>query len=171
MPAMNKKEMEEFLAGRHLARIATIHRGAPYVVPVWFDWDGKFCYVVGRKKSRWVKDLQREPRVAVLIDELDPNSPKVLIEGRATIIGNKLEDWIDIGRRMVKKYYGSDAGDSYLEGSMDQPRFTIRITPRKITTWRNPSDEEIKANPRLTWHHRYYVPGTKWYDQFKAAKK
>lgn len=171
MPAMSKKEMEEFLAGRHLARIATVHKGgAPFVVPVWFDWDGKFCYVVGRKKSSWVKDIQREPRVAVLIDEMDQNSPKVLIEGRAKIIGNKLEDWIDIGRRMVKRYYGSDAGDSYLEGSMDQPRFTIKIAPKKITTWRNPSEEEIKANPRLTWHPRYYVPGTKWYEQYKREK-
>ena len=171
MPAMSKREMDEFLAGRHLARIATIHKGgAPFVVPVWFDWDGKFCYVVGRKKSSWVKDITREPRVAVLIDELDPNSPKVVIEGRAKIIGNKLEDWIDIGRRMVKRYYGSDAGDSYLEGSIDQPRFTIKITPKKITSWRNPSDEEIKANARLTWHSRYYVPGTKWYEQYKREK-
>jgi len=166
---MSKKEMDAFLTGRHLARIATVRRdGAPFVVPVWFDWDGKYCYVIARKRSRWVKDLLNEPRVTVLIDELEPGLPKVVIEGRAKIIGDKLEDWIDIGRRLVKKYYGSDAADSYLQGSIDQPRFTIRITPRKITTWRTPPEDVIRANPRLSWHPRYYAPDTKWHEQYKS---
>jgi PPOX class probable F420-dependent enzyme len=167
MPSMTKTEMEIFLNGRHLARVATVREdGAPFVVPVWFDWDGKNFYIVGRQASGWVKDIRHEPRVTLLVDELDPNSPKVVIEGKAEIIGDKLNDWLDIGRRMVRKYLGSDAGDSYLEGSMDQPRFTIKITPRRITTWRNPSDEEIKKNPRLAWHHKYYASGTNWYDQY-----
>ena len=172
MPAMSKKEMDAFLAGRHLARIATVRKGGePFVVPVWFDWDGKYCYIVGRKRSSWVKDILGEPRVTVLVDELDPDFARVVIEGRAKIIGDKLEDWIDIGRRMIKKYFGSDAGDSYLEGSIDQPRFTIRITPKKITTWRNPSDDEVKANPRFSWHHRYYARDTKWYEQYKRDEQ
>jgi PPOX class probable F420-dependent enzyme len=171
MPSMTQKEIKSFLGGRHLARLATVREnGAPFVVPVWFDWDGAHFYVVGRQTASWVKNIQYEPRIALLVDELDPNSPKVVVEGKAKIIGDKLEDWIQIGRRMVKKYYGSDAGDSYLEGSIDQPRFTIRIIPRRITTWRNPSDEEIKENPRLAWHHKYYSRGTKWDEQYRKKK-
>jgi PPOX class probable F420-dependent enzyme len=169
---MTRHEMNEFLSGRHLARIATVKRdGAPFVVPVWYDWDGKFCYIVGRKKSNWIQNIRRERRVTVLIDELDPDSPKVIIEGIARIVGSGFHDWIEIGRRMVKKYYGSDAGDSYLEGSKDQPRYTIKITPEKITTWRNPKADDIKANPRLAWHPRYYVPGTKWYKMNECEGK
>lgn len=167
MPPMSKKEMDEFLAGRHLARIATVKKdGSPYVVPVWYEWDGKYLYVVARQRSAWVQNILRDPRVAVVIDELDPDNPKVIIEGRAEIVGDRLEDWVEIGRRMVKRYYGPEAGDSYLEGSLDQPRYTIRIVPSKITTWRNPPPEVMKEKPRLSWHPRYYVPGTKWYEEY-----
>lgn len=171
MPGMTKEEMNKFLAGRHLARVATVmNDGAPYLIPVWYDWDGEYCYIVGRKKADWVRYIRREPRVAVLIDELDPDAPKVILEGRAKITGETLSDWVDIGRRMVKKYFGPDAGDSYLEGSLDQPRYTIRIKPRRITTWRNPSEDEIKRKPRGAWHPRYYVAGTKWYKEYKREK-
>lgn len=164
MPAMTKQEMNEFLDGRHLARIATVKKnGSPFVVPVWYYWDGTDCYIVARKKASWIKNIHHEQRVTVLIDELDPDSPKVVIEGTAEIIGDKLSDWIDIGRQMVKKYFGTNAGDSYLEGSIDQPRYTIRVHPKKIATWKNPSKEEIRKSPRLAWHKRYYVAGTNWF--------
>ena len=171
MPPMNKKTMERFLSGPNIAKVATVRKdGSPMVVPVWYYWDGKSCYIVGRKKSAWVKNIKREPRVTVLIDDAAPPYPKVTIEGTAKIVGTKLDDWIDIGRQMVKKYFGPDAGDSYLEGSIDQPRTTIKVKPSKITTWVTPSDEEIARKPRLAWASRYYVKGTKWYDQHKNER-
>lgn len=168
---MNKAQMEKFLKGPNIAKVATVRKdGSPSVVPVWYYWDGKHCFVVGRKKSAWVKDLKHERRVTVLIDDAKPPYPKVTIEGKAKVIGTDLDDWIDIGRQMVKKYFGPDAGDSYLEGSIDQPRITIRVTPSKITTWIVPSDEEVARKPRLAWASRYYVKGTKWYKQQRAEK-
>jgi PPOX class probable F420-dependent enzyme len=164
--------MEKFLKGPNIAKVATVRKdGSPSVVPVWYYWDGKNCYVVGRKKSAWVKDLKHERRVTVLIDDADPPYPKVTIEGKAKVIGTELDDWIDIGRQMVKKYFGPEAGDSYLEGSMDQPRITIKVSPTRISTWVVPSDEEVARKPRLAWPSRYYVKGTKWYKQLKAERK
>ena len=169
---MNKAEMERFLKGPNIAKIATVRKnGAPSVVPVWYYWDGKACYVVGRKKAAWVKDIKKEPRVTVLIDDSTPPYPKVIMEGKAKVVGSELDDWIDIGRQMVKKYFGPDAGDSYLEGSIDQPRFTIKVSPSSITTWVNPTAEQMAKKPRLAWASRYYVKGTKWHKQLKAERK
>ena len=172
MPAMSKAEMERFLKGPNIAKIATVRKnGSPSVVPVWYYWDGKSCYVVGRKKASWVADIKSEPRVSIVIDDATPPYPKVIMEGKAKVVGTTLEDWIDIGRQMVKKYFGPEAGDSYLEGSIDQPRTTIKVTPSTITTWVNPSNEQMAKKPRLAWATRYYVEGTKWHKQLAAERK
>ena len=39
---MTRAEMDAFLAGPWLARVACLKPdGAPYVVPVWYHWDGE----------------------------------------------------------------------------------------------------------------------------------
>ncbi len=172
MPGMSVQEMKRFLRGAHIAKLATAKRGGwPYVVPVWYEWDGKNCYVVGRKKSDWIGHIKNDPRVTILIDEPEPPYHKVIIEGIAKVVGVKLSDWVGIGKKMVKRYYGPAAGISYLKGSLDQPRVTIRITPRKISTWVNPTDREMKRKPRLAWHPRYYAAGTKWSTEYRSERR
>ena len=160
---MTKKQVDSFLAGAHIARIATTKvDGAPFAVPVWYEWDGKHCYVVGRKRSAWIKNIEHEPRVTVLIDtDVWPTS-KVIIEGKAKIVGRSTEDWVEIGKKMVKRYIGAEAGISYLEGSLDQPRVTIRVTPSKITTWTDPEKKLLEKKPFLAWHRRYYEPRSRF---------
>jgi nitroimidazol reductase NimA-like FMN-containing flavoprotein (pyridoxamine 5'-phosphate oxidase superfamily) len=69
---MSTEEMEEFLKGPNLARVAVVRGdGSPFIVPVWYEWNGKYLYVVGRKRSSWVDDVRRNGRVCVLIDEDD----------------------------------------------------------------------------------------------------
>jgi PPOX class probable F420-dependent enzyme len=167
MPALKRKELEEFLAAPNIARVATVRKdGSPFVAPVWYDWDGESCYIVGRKRSSWVENIEHEPRVTVLIDRDESPNPKVTIEGRAEVIGRGLEDWVEIGKRMVKKYFGPEAGESYLQDSIDQPRVTIKITPTRITSWVDPALGLLKEKPYLSWHPRYYEPGSKFYKDY-----
>ncbi len=40
--AMNKEEIDEFLSGRWIARLATIGTdGYPHIAPLWYYWDGE----------------------------------------------------------------------------------------------------------------------------------
>jgi PPOX class probable F420-dependent enzyme len=172
LPAMTKAEMRKFLSGPLIAKVATIRAdGSPFLVPVWYEWDGKVCYLVIRQKANWVKNIRREPRVTVLLHNDSPPYQKVIIEGNARIVGDELSDWLEIGKKMVKRYYGPSAGISYLEGSIDQPRFTVKITPTKITTWVNPPASVISKAPRLSWPSRYYSRGTNWFKEFSAQEK
>ncbi len=134
MPSMTKQAIERFLAGPNLARIATVKKdGSPFVVPVWYEWDGKHCYVVAMTTASWVDNITKEPRVAIVIDNDVPPHEKVIIEGEAEIMWE--EDWIEIGKRMVKRYMAPGAGAAYLEEIKAQPMATIRVTPKKITSW------------------------------------
>ena len=67
--AMSREEIDEFLSGRWVARLATIGRdGYPHVFPFWYYWDGENIYLTPTRKRASYRDLQANPRCSVLID-------------------------------------------------------------------------------------------------------
>ena len=147
MPGLTPEQIDGLLAGPIIARLATVKPdGAPYVVPVWQYWDGGAMYIIPRERSRFVEYVRHEPRVAVsCADDVDPDHPRVLIEGTAEIVegpavmaGRMLE----IGREMVLRYAG-EPGLAYLQATIDKPRYLLKVTPDKITTW------------AVGWHPKY----------------
>jgi pyridoxamine 5'-phosphate oxidase family protein len=108
-----------YLQSQRLARIATSADGQPHVVPVAFRYNPETDTIdVGghgfaqRKKFR---DVQRNPRVAIVVDDLasvDPWRPRMLeVRGQAEVL--------------------STGGDSVGPG-FDPEMF--RITPRRIVS-------------------------------------
>jgi len=83
-----------YLKTHLLARIATVSEdGQPDVAPVCFDFDGTYFYVgrvVDLSKTLKFKNVQANPRVALVID--DPESPDpfkprgIKIHGNADIV-------------------------------------------------------------------------------------
>ena len=139
---LTQEELDGFLRQPYLARLATIQEdGAPYIVPVWHEYDGEALYIVAREKSQYVTHIQHEPRVAVSIVE----GAQVLIEGKATVvegpvIGGK---WVDIAFNMARRY-GGEGGVTYLNGTLDRPRYLIRVSLDKVISWTGDG-----------WHPRY----------------
>jgi hypothetical protein len=67
--AMNHQEVDEFLSGRWVARVATIGAdGYPHVYPFWYYWDGKCLYLTATRTRGSYRDLQTNPRCSVVID-------------------------------------------------------------------------------------------------------
>ena len=91
--AFTEEELE-YLTSQPLARIATVGPdGQPDVVPVGFEYDGRYFYVGGvdpanTRKVRNVRD--GHPQVALVIDDLvstDPWTPRFLrIYGTAEVV-------------------------------------------------------------------------------------
>jgi len=161
MGALADEEVNEFLASPALARLACLKPdGSPYVIPVWYQWDGEAIWFVGRQKSRWCKHIQNDPRVSVVIDTehsaADASGkggfeiPKVFLEGRAEIVEepNVGGKWVEVAEEMSYRYLGPN-GPSYLTSTMQQPRWLIRMKPTKIRTWQG-----------VGWAPSYWVEGT-----------
>lgn len=163
-----RRKINDFLSQPFIAKIATVRAdGSPYVVPVIYNWDGEYIYVIARKRAAWIEHIRRDPRVAVLIDDPKPPHPRVLIEGEAEIVGT---DWVEMGKKMLEKYMGKEMSQKYIEGTIDQPRWVIKITPKKVTSWIISEEDAVTWR---VWHPRYYEPGTKWYNEYireKSAK-
>jgi PPOX class probable F420-dependent enzyme len=131
-----------------IARLGTVDPdGAPYVVPVWFEWDerdGSFWIVI-REKARFMPGLLREPRVCLSIAAESPPYTRATVMGRAEIVGRPREsdEWKAIARRMSARYV-ADVDPGYFDRTVVHPRWLIRIAPTEMTTWRGGG-----------WHRKY----------------
>lgn len=134
---MTQEEVDAFLAGSRLMRIACLKEdGRPYVVPIWYEWDGKGFWVIPRKKSFWAQCLLKQKYCAATIDEEQPPLRKILVEGEAELIEepNVGGKWVPIAERMSIRYLG-EHGPEYLQPTLEDPRWLFRIHPSKMTTW------------------------------------
>ena len=157
---LDDAELEEFLEGDYLARVACLTPdGAPYVIPLWYQWDGQAMWLVGRQRAVWCEYMKNDPRVSLVVDaphsEPDESGrsmeiPKVIIQGNAEIaeepnVGGK---WVQVAEEMSYRYLGPN-GPEYLTGTLNQPRWLIKIVPTEITSWQG-----------VGWARRYWVEGT-----------
>ena len=87
--AMSPEERDGFLREQRTCRLATVNASGPHLSPVWFVWDGDALWVSSIVKSqRWV-DIQRDPRVSVMVDAGHDFGELRGIEiiGRAEVVG------------------------------------------------------------------------------------
>lgn len=157
---MTRERLDIFLAGSALARLACLKPdGSPYVMPVWYQWDGNAFWFVGRQRSVWCRYIQQDPRVSVVVDELSYRdeatgtrfeNPKVYAEGEAEVVEepNVGGDWVRIAEEMALRYLGPN-GPSYLVPTLRQPRWLIKLAPRDVKTWEG-----------VGWARRYWVEET-----------
>ena len=138
--AMSAGEMDSFLGEQRTCRLATLGAGGPHVSPVWFTWHGGALWVYSLTRSQRWADLQRDPRVAAVIDggEHYGELHGVEIEGEAAVVGPvprtgdadpQTPELAEPERLMAAKYFG--AADMTHDGR----HAWLRITPAKITSW------------------------------------
>ena len=141
-------ELREFLAGAWVCKLGTLTEdGAPYVTPLWYDYDGAGYVIIGRERAVWIDHVRHDPRVALCIDDPDGSHRRVLVQGRAEIVEGPSTrgPWLPVARRMAERYMGGAAGSAYMERTLDFPRYTVRVVPEKTTTWRG------------GWARKYYA--------------
>ena len=138
MRGLYPEEIKEFLDGAIVARIATIDsKGDPYITPVWQEWDGEAMWIIPREKTIFAQHLKKNPRVSVSCASDGGTYTRVLFRGSAEIVKGPAimeGEWLEIGRRMSVRYLGP-RGPEYLEGSMDRPRYLVKVVPEKTISW------------------------------------
>lgn len=167
MPSLHPEERDAFLVEPgHLARIGTVDEdGTPRVLPLWFVVEHGRLYFTPREPAIIWRNLLRDPRVGISIDEEAHPWRKVTMQGIVAIVHPPGEDdlWRDLYRRIARRYVSERAADHYVDGTDDQPRalcaLDLGAATTRITTWRMPGrDEDVRG----VWHRRYYAPGTRW---------
>jgi PPOX class probable F420-dependent enzyme len=90
----------------NLAHLATVlPDGAPHTVPVWVGWEGERITVLTSPGSRKARNLDRDPRMALSINDRDQPFAMALVRGR---VAERIDDdraWTIIDR-LSEKYLG-----------------------------------------------------------------
>ena len=110
------------------ATIATLlPDGSPHLSVVWVERDGNDVLVSTVKGRRKHLNVQRDPRVAILVYPKDNPYSYVEIRGTATMTEEGGRELID---RLAGKYRGLDRYP--FDDGTDSVRVVIRIQPRKV---------------------------------------
>lgn len=122
--------LKQYLDKPIFVTVATIQPdGSPQVSPVWIKRDGNdllFSTTVGRRKE---KNLQRDHRVSVVVQDFDAPYNYAEIRGEATVTAEGGPELID---ELAMKYTGKKYAEFNPAAVHDNPRVVVRISPRKV---------------------------------------
>jgi PPOX class probable F420-dependent enzyme len=128
---MRPEKDADILEQKAFAHVATIGpHGEPQNTPVWFDWDGeRFLFSQTHDKQK-MKNIERDPRVAISIQDPDDPYRRIEIRGRVA----KVEP--DPDRRFInalnKTYTGED---EYTHDPPGTERLIVQVEPEHFTTY------------------------------------
>jgi len=125
--AMTPEERDAFLAEERTCRVASAGPdGAPHVTPLWFVWDGEALWLNSLTRSQRWTDLERDPRVAVVVDAGLGYGELRGVEIQGTV--EPVEAPTSAPQAFADKYANGVVGDDGRHG-------WLRLNPEKITSW------------------------------------
>ena len=66
--AMTPEELDAYLGSERTCTVATVSHDGPHVTALWFVWDGECVWLYSITRSQRWTDLERDPRVALLVE-------------------------------------------------------------------------------------------------------
>jgi PPOX class probable F420-dependent enzyme len=121
-------EQARLLLEPNFATVGTLNPdGSPQLTIVWIDWDGEhvlFNTAAGRAKPR---NLERDPRVTVLVVDRDDGYCWVAVRGVGELTTEGADEHID---KLARKYTG--------EGWQPKPgerRLVVRVRPEHVSAY------------------------------------
>lgn len=154
--AMTAQERDAFLRAERVCRVASVSvRGAPHVSPLWFVWDGEALWLNSVVRSQRWRDLERDPRVSVVVDAGTEYHELrgVELSGRVGVVSEvprtpRPDGVVAEAERLYAEKY---AGTSVFEA--DGRHAWLRLRPSKIVSW------DFRKNPRLSPRRRDHPEG------------
>jgi PPOX class probable F420-dependent enzyme len=134
---MTDEEVRTFLTAlpARPGMLATVRAdGRPHVAPVWYavDDDGSLLFNTGETTVKG-KNLLRQGRAALCVDDDRPPFSFVMVEGAAEIIRH-LPDVRRWAARIGGRYMGEDRAEEYGARNGVEGELLIRLRPDRVTS-------------------------------------
>ena len=138
MQKMTNDEYKEFiLEGTKTGKLSTVRKdGRPHVTPIWFDLDEGDLIFNTHIDSVKYKNMARDPRVAIAIDDQKPPYSYVVVEGTVRFSADP-QEVLQWATRIGGRYMGEDQAEAYGKRNSSEGEIIVRITPTKILAYKD----------------------------------
>jgi PPOX class probable F420-dependent enzyme len=121
-------ELLELLRRSALCYLATtMPDGSPQLTQVWVDTDGEHVLVNTVRGTQKLRNVERDPRVAVAVS--DPENPSVYYEVRGRLLKASTDGAVEHVESLSQRYLG---GPYPWYGGRDEVRVLLTISADKI---------------------------------------
>jgi PPOX class probable F420-dependent enzyme len=134
---MSDEEVRAFLASSppHTAKLATVREdGRPHVAPVWYvvDDDGTIVFNTGESTVKG-RNLRRDPRASICVDDERPPFSYVLVEGIVELSDDlgELREW---ATRIGSRYMGEERAEEYGARNGVSGELVVRLRPLHVAS-------------------------------------
>jgi PPOX class probable F420-dependent enzyme len=145
MAEMSEKEIRRFLMqGTFTGKLATVKKdGSSHIVPIWFVLDGSNKNGNGDRKdgdiifttngsSVKAKNIERDNRVSICVDDQTPPFSFVIVYGTAKIHHYRQNELFRFATRIARRYMGKDNAEDYGRRNSAEGEVLIRIKAKRI---------------------------------------
>ena len=146
MAKLSQQDIDVFLAQPRIAHLSTLRpAGTPHVAPVWFLWDpdrgdanqgrkGR-AFVMADAGAVKVRNIKRNPAVALSIATPERPLSYVVLEGRATVTAEGLAQVVE---RMCVLYDGPERGEEFAKELLGEDRMVLlEIVVDRVMSWQD----------------------------------
>jgi PPOX class probable F420-dependent enzyme len=130
---MTAEQVRSFLShGTRTAKLATVmDDGQPHVMPVWFVLDGgQIVFTTGATSVKG-RNLRRDSRVALVVDDERPPFAFVHVRGRVTI-QEDLDELLRFATAIGARYMGEDRGEEFGKRNAVPGELLVRVMPERV---------------------------------------
>lgn len=134
MTHMTEPEWRAFLsAGTRTAKLATTRAdGRPHVAPVWFLLDGDDLVFNTGQSTVKGRNLARDGRVMLCVDDDRPPFAFALVQGRATL-GSDLPEVRKWAGLIAARYMGEERAEEYAARNGVPGELLVRVRIEKVS--------------------------------------
>jgi PPOX class probable F420-dependent enzyme len=134
---MSDAEVRTFLASApaHTAKLATVRAdGRPHVAPVWYDVEdgGAIVFNTGESTVKG-RNLRRDPRASICVDDDRPPFSFVLVEG-VVELSDDLDEVRSWATRIARRYMGDERADEYGARNGVAGELVVRLRPERVVS-------------------------------------
>ncbi|MEV7078903.1 PPOX class F420-dependent oxidoreductase [Streptomyces sp. NPDC093516] len=138
---MTDAQWREFVShGTRTGKLSTVRAdGSPHVTPIWFVLDGDELVFTTGKGSVKGRNIVRDGRVAVCVDDDRPPYSFVVLTGRARVS----EDLDEVRRwatRIGARYMGEERAEEFGARNGVPGELLVRVTIDRVLAERNVAD-------------------------------
>ncbi len=138
---MNKDEWHAFLStGTRTGKLSTVRAdGSPHIAPIWFVLDGDDLVFNTGENTVKGRNLARDGRIALCVDDDRPPFSFVTVQGRAEL-SDDLDEVRTWATRIAARYMGDERAEEYGARNGVPGELVVRVLIDKVVALASVAD-------------------------------